>query len=208
MSFTVQLWGRVKPGNLCPDGRGRPPLLFSKVMMSRRIPVADAGVERKAMICDECQALYEEVGDRVREARVFAKVRRNDEALICRARDVESEANYLAEVADTHDVVWVGLYTPDRWLSESIETDLLHQGDKLEDLLEDELVELGFEARLPVEHFRDDQKQYVFRSPVFLPAGEKLEGEGMVDRVTKVLLGYEAMFRQLGDMAPTDDDDL
>lgn len=157
------------------------------------------------MICDECQALYEEVGDRVREARVFAKVRRNDDALLCRAMHTESEAYYFARVADKHDMVYVGVYTPDRWLSESIEADLLHKGDKLEDLLEEELCDQGFEGRLPMEHFRDEQKLYVFQSPVFLPKGERLDGEGMVDRVTEVLLSYEAMFRQLGDMAPADE---
>lgn len=160
------------------------------------------------MICDECQALYEEAGDRVREAKVFARVRRNDDALICKARDVDSETNYRVRVTDEHDLVWVGLYTPDRWLSESIETDLLHQGDKLEDLLEEELYDQGFEARLPMEHFRSDDKVYVFRSPVFLPKSEKLDGEGMIDRVTRVLLAYQAMFRQLGDMSPDEDDEL
>lgn len=160
------------------------------------------------MICDECQALYEEVGDQARESKMFAKVRRNDEALICRARDVESETVYRVEVADSHDVVWVGLFTPDRWLSESIETDLLHVGDKLEDLLEDELYDQGLEVRLPVEHFRDDEKRYVFRSPVFLPKSEKLDGEGMIDRVKRVLLAYEAMFRPLGDMSPDDENEL
>lgn len=157
------------------------------------------------MICDACQALYEEVGDQVREARVFARVRRNDEALICAARGVESQADYRVEVAPSHDLVWVGLYTPDRWLSESIEADLLHTGDKMEELLEDELLELGFEARLPVEHFRDEQKRYVFRSPVFLPKGEKLDGEGMIDRVAKILLAYQAAFSRLGDMAGSEE---
>lgn len=160
------------------------------------------------MICEECQALYEKAGDRVREAKVFAHVRRNDDALICKARDVDSDTTYRVEVADGHDLVWVGLYTPDRWLSESIETDLLHLGDKLEDLLEEELYDQGFEARLPMEHFRDDALQYVFRSPVFLQAGEKLDGEAVIDRVTRVLLAYQAMFRELGDMAPGDADDI
>ena len=156
------------------------------------------------MICDECQALYEEVGERVREPKVFGRVRRTDLELTCRALHVEAEACYKVRVGDRHDVVWVGLYTPDRWLSESIETDLLHKGDKIEDLLEEELFDQRFEARLPVEHFRDEKKQYVFRSPVFLPKGEKLDGEGMVDRVSKALLAYEALFRQLGDMEPAE----
>lgn len=156
------------------------------------------------MICDECQALFEEVADQVRTAGVFETVRRTDDALKCRARDVASETMYAAEVPDQRDLVWVGLITPDRWLSESIEADLMHQGEKIEDLLEEELFDKGFEARLPIEHFRDEQKLYVFRSPVFLPKGEKIKGEPMIERVTRVLLAYEACFRQLGDMSPKD----
>lgn len=154
------------------------------------------------MICDKCQALYEEVGDLVREAKIFAKVRRTDDALICRAQGVDSEASYRVEVGDKHDMVWVGLYTADRWLSESIETDLLHRGDKLEELLEEELVDQGYDAKLKVEHFRDEEKQFVFRSPVALPSNEKLDGEGMIDRVAKTLRAYEALFRELGAMKP------
>ncbi|MCX5660445.1 MAG: hypothetical protein NTW19_12085 [Planctomycetota bacterium] len=153
------------------------------------------------MICDKCQLLYEEVGDLVRENKVFAKVRRTDEALICRVLGAEADANYRVSVGPKHDLVWVGLYTPDRWLSESIEADLLHRGDSLEDLLEDELYDKGFETRLPVDHFRDQAKQYVFRSPIVLASAEKLDGEGMIDRVAKTLRAYEALFRQLGDLA-------
>ncbi len=153
------------------------------------------------MICDECQALYEEVGDRVRKEAVFAKVRRTDDMLRCKARLVKSEATYFAEVNDAHDTVYVGLATPDRWLSESIEADLLFKGDKIEELLEEELVDRGIEeppAR--VEHFRNDARQYVFRSPLPKPANAKLDSEIMIDRVTRTLLAYEAAFRQLGDM--------
>ncbi|MDX1681902.1 MAG: hypothetical protein R3336_02170 [Phycisphaeraceae bacterium] len=156
------------------------------------------------MICDECQALYEEVGDRVRDAEVFVKVRRHDEALVCRADIEESEASYRVEVGEEHDVVWVGLYTEDRWLSESIEADVMFRGDKLPELLEDELYDQGFEGRLPVDHFRNESKEYVFRSPVFLPEDEELDGAPMIRRVTQVLLAYEAMFRELGEMAGED----
>ena len=40
--------------------------------------------------------------------------------------------------------VWVSLEMADRWQSESIETDLVHTGDKLDELLEEELVDLGY----------------------------------------------------------------
>jgi len=157
------------------------------------------------MICDECQAMYEEVGDRVRDARVFAKVRRNDEALLCLADGPEEEAMYFAEVDESHTRVWVGVWTKDRWLSESIEAELVHLGDKIEDLLEEELVDQGYETRLPVEHFRDDEKRYIFRSPVPIPQGEKSDSDTSMRRVEQTLLAYEACFRELGDMLPAEE---
>ena len=158
------------------------------------------------MICDECKALYEDVGDYAREAKVFQKVRRTDDALICRAIHVDSDTSYRVEVGENHDIVFIGLYTPDRWLSESIEADLMIKQDKIEELLEDELYDQGFEVTLPVEHYRDDEMHYVFRSALPLPKSEKLDGEGMIDRTKKVLLAYEAAFRELGDMTPEDSD--
>ena len=158
------------------------------------------------MICEPCQAMFEEVADRVRAADVFDKVRRGDDALMCRARSNSSDASYFAEVPEPHDLVWVGLLTSDRWLNESIEAALLDQGDDIQELLEDELIDQGFDGRLPVEHFRDNEKQYLFRSPVFLPNGEKLDEEPMINRVSKVLLAYEAAFNQLGDLRAGQDE--
>lgn len=159
------------------------------------------------VICNECQALYEEVADRARKPGIFEKVRRTDKVLRCTAQGAAAEAHYIVEVeTPAHNRVWIGLYTLDRWLSESIEADLMHLGDKLEDLLDEELVDQGFEAGpLPVEHFRDEAKRYVFRSPIDLPEGEELDGPAMIDRVTQTLLAYEACFRQLGDMEEDDE---
>ena len=156
------------------------------------------------MICDSCQALFEEVAERLRHSDAFKKVRRADEALKCTAKDVQTEPLYIAEVPEPYDVVWVSLATPDRWLSESIEAALMHSNENIEDMLEEELLDQGFEGRLPVEHFRDEQKIYLFRSPVFMPKGEKLDEEPMINRVTQVMLAYEACFHQLGDMEPGD----
>ncbi len=158
------------------------------------------------MICDECQALYEEVGDRVRNASVFAKVRRTDERLRCLAKNCESPAEYRAEVnLPEHDVIYVGLYTPDRWLSESIEADVMHVGDKFEELLEEELVDQGWDTSLEIEHYRNDAKEFVFRS-VIRVGDDKIDGEPMIDRISKALLAYEACFRELGDMSAGDEE--
>lgn len=145
------------------------------------------------------QQLFQKVADRVRAAGVFESVAAAPDALTCAARGVESEAAYGVTAEDQ---LWVGLYTPDRWLSESIEAELMHVGDKIEELLEEELVDQGYEAgRLPVEHFRNDQKLFVFRSPVDVA----VDDERAAETIAQVLLAYEACFGELGDMKPADE---
>jgi hypothetical protein len=149
------------------------------------------------------QSLIEAVAERIKRAEVFEDVRCEPGALRCQARDVESEALYQLLV-ESGDKVWIGLHTPDRWLSESIEADLLHLGDKMEDLLEEELVELDYDGGKPViEHFRDDAKMYVFRSPLAVTGSPT--DPASIDRAVKLMLGYEACFRQLGDMSASDE---
>ncbi len=152
------------------------------------------------------QGLIEAVSERLKRADVFEDVQCNHDGLCCHARDVESEACYqLLPDANDPAKVWVGLYTADRWLSESIEADLLHSGDKMEDLLDEELVELGYDkGPLPIEHFRDDAKQYVFRTALKIGPGDR-PAQTDIDQVLKVMLAYEACFRQLGDMSESDD---
>lgn len=146
-------------------------------------------------------ALYRAVGERVRARKVFAEVSADADRLRCRALETEVDAFFYVE-AEPGGRVWVGMYTPDRWLSESIEADLMHTGDKLEELLEEELIEQGYEGRLDVEHFRSEDKLYTFRSPLELADPASAD---TADRAARVLLAYEACFRELGDMSPTDE---
>lgn len=139
-----------------------------------------------------------EVGERARRAGVFESVALAGSCLVCRAKGVS--ARYEVE-ADSQGVN-ISLRTPDRWLSESIETDLMHTGDALEELIEDELVELGVAGvggegarEFRVEHFRSETKEFTFRSR--LPDGAASDA----GRVTGWLLAYEACFRRLGDMS-------
>jgi hypothetical protein len=88
--------------------------------------------------------------------------------------------------------------TPDRWLSESIESDLMHFGDPIEELVEEELAELGWRGKVPsIKHFRDDAKLYTFENAV--PTRD-------VDTAFKFLRAYEAAFRALGDVGGEKDD--
>lgn len=130
----------------------------------------------------------------LRASGVFGGVQRSPRGLECPAKESGAPAAYRLELEGSQ--AWVSLVTADRWLSQSIELDLVHSGDKLEDLVEEELVELGLDGIRPaVEHFRSPEMLFTFRSRV--PLGGTSGDAGLAQ---KMLLGYEACFRRLGDM--------
>ena len=136
------------------------------------------------------------------EAGVFAAVRVEDGRLVCDADGAAEPAFY--RVFFEGDTAWVSLVTKDRWLSESVEADLMHSGDKLEELIEEEMVDLGYDGPPPTyEHFRSEDLEFTFRTPVRGSASE-IDGD-FADRARQTLLGYEACFRQLGDMEESED---
>ena len=127
---------------------------------------------------------------------VFDGIEFDGSSLQCRARGAAAEATY--SVSHGTSGLAVALSTPDRWLSESIESDLVHYGDPIEELVEEELVDLGWtEGCGRIRHFRDDAMRYVFTCDLPL--------SGSTDADTRagacLLLAFEAAFRQLGDMA-------
>jgi hypothetical protein len=136
------------------------------------------------------------VADRARAAGVFSRVETEGGVLRCHA-PASAEPAWYALFRDGA-AVYIALQTPARYLSQSIEQDLVHTGDKIEDLLQEELTELGHEGpALRVEHFRDEQKLYTFRSA--------LSPGASVESAAKILLAYEACFRHLGDMEAGED---
>ena len=75
----------------------------------------------------------------------------------------------------------------------------MHSGDSLEELLEEELVDLGADTSVVlVQHFRSEDMLYTFRST--------LPPASTPDDVLTWLLAYEATFRELGDMTAEADD--
>jgi hypothetical protein len=122
----------------------------------------------------------------------FERIESTDTSVRCKAKGAASEAWY---VVDRQDDGWaVSLLTPDRWLSESIEGDMLEGRDTAEELIDDELVELGFPGKAQqVKHYRDDFKMYVFRSCIPVNAQDGAAA-------ATYLLGFEAAFANLGDM--------
>lgn len=142
--------------------------------------------------------LLDRVRQRAIDAGVFEWIKLQGESLVCEAKNCPEPAHYRID-RDESGKVWVSLTMADRWLSESIESDLMHTGDKIEELVEDELVEHGYDGGpLPVEHFRSESRLFTFRSPIPLKPDFSSEA---AETVTACLLAYEACFRNLGDMS-------
>lgn len=137
------------------------------------------------------------------EAGVFESVEVKAGTLVCHAEGSAEPAEY--RVGAEEGRLWVALVTDNRWLSESIESELMHTGDKLEELLEEEMVDLGYEGPEPTyEHFRSPDKLFTFRTAVCDESADYSQAQAEKARLT--LLGYEACFRQLGDMSESEDD--
>lgn len=131
------------------------------------------------------------------KARVFKDVKINSLGVLqCAALDSAEPAWYRIERTD--DRWHVSLVTPNRWLSESIEADLMHYGDPIEELVEEELVEQGYQGGpLPVQHYRSDDMLYTFRSPLPIKGPQDKNAAHIA---TQCLLAYQAAFHELGDM--------
>jgi hypothetical protein len=143
-------------------------------------------------------ALLEGVSRRAAAAGVFGPVEIEGARLSAAAKAPAAPAWYRLCVENGE--LWVSLVTPDRWLSHSVEADLLNTGDHLDELIHEELVELGETGpALPCEHFRDEDKLFTFRTRVPLPPGDA-PAHADIETATRFLLAYEACFRRLGDI--------
>lgn len=143
------------------------------------------------------QDLLNTVSHQASTSGVFSRVESLADRIRCHAKGSPEPAWY--ELADVGGTLIVRFATPDRWLSESIESDLMHYGDPIEELVEEELAELGWRGKVPsIKHFRDDQKLYTFENTV--PAMD-------VETAAKFLMAYEAAFRALGDVGGEKDDE-
>lgn len=134
---------------------------------------------------------------RAASAGVFGPLSMTESRLTAKALGCESDAEYRVDVVA--DRVWVSIVTPDRWLSESIESDLMHTGDHIEELVAEELIEHDVpDAKVICEHFRSEDRLFTFRSPVPMNSGAL--DDRAADTAARWLLAYESCFRNLGDV--------
>lgn len=149
----------------------------------------------------EMQTLLADVARRAERTGAFAEVRIEDGAVCCRD-PIQPEASFRIEPeGERLFVTWV---SPNRYLSQSIEAELMWTGDDLDDLIDEEIADRDT-RREPlgrVEHFRNDQKLFTFRSVVPLEGDAEADAEALC----RCLLAYQAAFRDLGDMKGGDGD--
>lgn len=152
-------------------------------------------------------ALLEGVCTRIKShsAAVFGPITLTPARLACRAANSAEPAEYRLDVQDGR--LWVSLVTDNRWLSQSIEQDLVHTGDKIPELVDEELADVGYDVkaaaarsqRTTFEHFRSTDKLFTFRTPLPI-ALDQAGAPSSIDLAAQHLLAYEACFRRLGDM--------
>lgn len=163
------------------------------------------GMVRQGEVPSAARSLAAHVRLRIEKEGVFGGIEDGSglTLLVAPAKDAAAAAEYRLEWDARKKGVFVSLVMADRWLSESIESHLVEHGDKMEELLDDELVEVGYfdlggAAIEHIEHFRSDDRLFTFRALV--PLGEQMDDGEAVDLTTRLMLGFEACFRQLGDM--------
>ncbi len=146
------------------------------------------------------------VAQRLRGAEGLDGVEVRDGMLWAAAAGTPSPVHYRLEPEE--DALWVSWCTPDRYLSQSIEADLLWTGDDLDDLIDEELVDLGWDRGQlePLRHHRNDEQLFTFRSRLPMPVSS-LDPERDAEDLARCVLAYHLAFRELGDMTAEDDED-
>lgn len=147
--------------------------------------VEQQGSQSMSRIFDDAAAMAERSG-------AFGKVEPRAEGVSCIAL-AQPEASF--RIQHEGGKLYVCWLSPDRYLSQSIEADLMWTGDDLGELIHEELVDQGYKGAPlgRVEHFRDPEKRFTFRS---LIPGAGAEPTTLL----QCLLAYNAAFAELGDM--------
>lgn len=150
------------------------------------------------------QSFFRSVAQKLEDAEAFSSVEVVETGVIARYIDEDVDGEFWLEW--TPAGLEVAMKTPDRWLSQSVEATLMNTGDELEELIDEELVELGCEeGPLPIKHFRDEQRRYVFQSPAPIEIASATTPEA-VETAAACLLAFERAFAPLGDFAGGDED--
>lgn len=113
--------------------------------------------------------------------------------------DVGKKSYYLARVKQEQQLLEVGFATEGRMINEAIEEMILDNGGDLDELLGDELCDLGGEP-LPMTHYFE-RPVFLFVSPLTLDNPEVLHDAALRQRVRNVLKASRILFQGCVDEA-------
>jgi len=113
--------------------------------------------------------------------------------------DVGKKSYYLARVKQDQQLLEVGFATEGRVVNESIEEMILDNGGDLDDLLADELCDLGGEP-IPMTHYFE-RPVFLFVSPLALESPEALHDALLRQRVRNVIKASRILFQGCVDEA-------
>ncbi|MEM1167276.1 MAG: hypothetical protein AAGI30_13415 [Planctomycetota bacterium] len=165
-----------------------------------------AGSSNTAGLPASLGALLERAAELARSEDAFESAEVDGGVLRVTPADCEHECDYRVEAVDGS--LFAGWYTPDRYLSQSVEAELVYTGDDLDDLVDEELADQPgwtLPTRLaPFEHLRTESKVFTFRSrtPLGVDAGDSAAHAASL---IAALVAYDLAVRQLGDMKPDDE---
>jgi hypothetical protein len=113
--------------------------------------------------------------------------------------DVGKKCYYLARVKLDQQLLEVGFATEGRVINEEIEEMILDNGGDLDDLLGDELCDLGGEP-LPMQHYFE-RPAFLFVVPFTLETPESLADSALRKQVQNVLKACRILFQSCVDEA-------
>jgi len=169
------------------------------LLKPQAVPGTDLKLGKDTMTASqtETNALIQDVRELAEQSGVFGACEVKDGRLVCAAAGSAAPAAYRVDVEP--EGPRVSLVMADRWLSESIEAELMHSGDSIEELLDEELAEQGVDDVTPkVDHYRSDDLLFTFTTRLPATANAKA--------IAGTLLAYQACFVQLGDMEEGEED--
>lgn len=113
--------------------------------------------------------------------------------------EVGKKSYYLARVKQEQQLLEVGFATEGRVINEEIEEMILDNGGDLDDLLGDELCDLGDEP-LPMKHYFE-RPAFLFVVPLALETPEALADASLRRRIRNVLKASRILFQGCVDEA-------
>lgn len=157
------------------------------------------------MVTDRVRQAYTVAQKHLENSGRFDTCRIEGDMLVAHAVDAPEGAFYRIEPGQ--DGLYVSWVSADRYLSQSIEQDLVWTGDDLDDMIDEELVDTGHRGSklAPMQHYRNDEMLFIFRS--LTPIDPKsCDPARAGEAFAKFVLAYDAALRELGDMSPDEEE--